>query len=428
MVKLQILSKCLNTGSFDIVTQNNLMEDYFLEYEEEFNFIRRHVSLYGKVPDKETMLQNFPDFPIIEVKETDDFLISTLREEYLYSQMVSVVQETADKMRNDSREALNYLSAQVVALNSQNIVGGSNIVKKAKERLELHQQKKEFGTNYIKTGFPELDEVIYGLEPGNELLTVAGRPNQGKTWILLKMLVEAWKQGKRVSMYSGEMNDMQIGYRFDTLLANFSNKALVIGENVSGYEDFIDKTQKNMLPFYVFTPKSFGGRATVSSIQSMITACKADIVGIDQYSLMDDETYRRGKSKTEQLFSITEGLMRLSERYDIPIIGLSQLNRDGDICKDNVQDDPDLTNLADSDSIGQNSSKVLFIRQTGAGLKLSLTKNRTGAVGVNLIYFWDIDKGRFVYVPSATDSVAPQERQKVEETQRKKYKDRKEVF
>lgn len=120
--------------------------------------------------------------------------------------------------------------------------------------------------------------------------------------------------------------------------------------------------------------------------------------------------------------------MRLSERYDIPIIGLSQLNRDGDIRKDNVQDDPDLTNLADSDSIGQNSSKVLFIRQTGAGLKLSLTKNRTGAVGVNLIYFWDIDKGRFVYVPSATDSVAPQERQKVEETQRKKYKDRKEVF
>ena len=73
------------------------------------------------------------------------------------------------------------------------------IVKKAKERLELHQQKKEFGTNYIKTGFPELDEVIYGLEPGNELSTVAGRPNQGKTWILLKMLVEAWKQGKRVA-------------------------------------------------------------------------------------------------------------------------------------------------------------------------------------------------------------------------------------
>lgn len=73
MVKLQILSKCLNTGSFDIITQNNLTEDYFLEYEEEFNFIRRHVSLYGKVPDKETMLQNFPDFQLQKLKKQTTF-------------------------------------------------------------------------------------------------------------------------------------------------------------------------------------------------------------------------------------------------------------------------------------------------------------------------------------------------------------------
>ena len=49
-----------------------------------------------------------------------------------------------------------------------------------------------------------------------------------------------------------------------------------------------------------------------------------------------------------------------------------------------------------------------------------LTKNRTGAVGVNLIYFWDIDKGRFVYVPSATDSQSHKNGKKSEETQRKK--------
>lgn len=428
MVDLQILNKCISSGNFDLVVNNNLTEDYFAAYPDEYNFIKYQVNRFGKVPDKETMLLNFPEFTLLDVKETDEYLVATIREEYLYGQMVPVITECADLVKNDANEALKFLTSKLAILNSQATAGGVDIVKESQERLELHKHKKEHGTNYIKTGFPQLDDAIYGLEPGNELLTIAGRPNQGKTWILLKMLVEAWKQGKTVAMYSGEMNKYQIGYRFDTLLANFSNKALVIGENVSGYEDFIDKTQKNMLPFYVFTPKSFGGRATVSSIQSMITACKADIIGIDQYSLMDDETYRRGKSKTEQLFSITEGLMRLSERYDIPIIGLSQLNRDGDIRKDNVQDDPDLTNLADSDSIGQNSSKVLFIRQTGAGLKLSLTKNRSGTVGVNLIYFWDIDNGRFIYVPSATDSSTPQQKQEAQQTQKKKFKDRKEVF
>ena len=96
--------------------------------------------------------------------------------------------------------------------------------------------------------------------------------------------------------------------------------------------------------------------------------------------------------------------------------------------RDSVDADADLSNLADSDSIGQNSSKVLFIRQTGAGLKLSLTKNRSGTVGVNFIYFWDIDNGRFIYVPSATDSSTPQQKQEAQQTQKKKFKDRKEVF
>lgn len=428
MVDLQILNKCISSGNFDLVVNNNLTEDYFAAYPDEYNFIKYQVNRFGKVPDKETMLLNFPEFTLLDVKETDEYLVATIREEYLYGQMVPVITECADLVKNDANEALKFLTSKLAILNSQATAGGVDIVKESQERLELHKHKKEHGTNYIKTGFPQLDDAIYGLEPGNELLTIAGRPNQGKTWILLKMLVEAWKQGKTVAMYSGEMNKYQIGYRFDTLLGNFSNRSLINGTETNGYESFVLDMQKEKVPFYIFTPKSFGGRATLSSIQSMINSCHADIVGIDQYSLMDDENYRKGKSKTEQLFSITEGLMRLSENHNIPIIGLSQLNRDGEISKDNVDTDADLSNLADSDSIGQNSSKVLFIRQTGAGLKLSLTKNRSGTVGVNFIYFWDIDNGRFIYVPSATDSSTPQQKQEAQQTQKKKFKDRKEVF
>ena len=43
-------------------------------------------------------------------------------------------------------------------------------------------------------------------------------------------------------------------------------------------------------------------------------------------------------------------------------------------------------------------------------------------------YFWDIDNGRFIYVPSATDSSTPQQKQEAQQTQKKKFKDRKEVF
>ena len=56
------------------------------------------------------------------------------------------------------------------------------------------------------------------------------------SWILLKFLTEAWKQGKRVGLYSGEMNHIKLGYRFDALFEHISNKALVQGFQVDQYD------------------------------------------------------------------------------------------------------------------------------------------------------------------------------------------------
>ena len=58
MVDLQILNKCISSGNFDLVVNNNLTEDYFAAYPDEYNFIKYQVNRFGKVPDKETMLLN----------------------------------------------------------------------------------------------------------------------------------------------------------------------------------------------------------------------------------------------------------------------------------------------------------------------------------------------------------------------------------
>lgn len=106
----------------------------------------------------------------------------------------------------------------------------------------------------------------------------------------------------------------------------------------------------------------------------MITNHGADIVGIDQFSLMDDETANRTKPRAAQLFTISESLMRLSEDYEVPILGVSQINRSGQLSREDTEEINDLSHLAESDGIGQNSSKVFTIRQTGAGLQIALIK------------------------------------------------------
>lgn len=54
------------------------------------------------------------------------------------------------------------------------------------------------------------------------------------------MLISAWQQGKTVVLYSAEMSKDKIGYRFDTLLGNFSNKDLNRGISTPKYESFIE--------------------------------------------------------------------------------------------------------------------------------------------------------------------------------------------
>ena len=58
MVALQIISKILATKDCSILEKNNLTKEYFVEYQDEIQFILDHVKQYGTVPDKATFLSH----------------------------------------------------------------------------------------------------------------------------------------------------------------------------------------------------------------------------------------------------------------------------------------------------------------------------------------------------------------------------------
>ena len=84
MVALQILSRVIQTQDISIIERNNLTVDYFPEYQDEFEYIMNHYREYGNVPDKLTFISHFQDFEVVEVQESESYLIDTIREEYLY--------------------------------------------------------------------------------------------------------------------------------------------------------------------------------------------------------------------------------------------------------------------------------------------------------------------------------------------------------
>lgn len=403
MVTLQILNKVLQSQDISIIQNNALTDEYFIGYEAEFNFIKEHYDRYKKVPDKMTFLDKFNDFEFIDVAENDKYLLETLYEEHLYYQSVSVVQKVAELLKTDANEAVEYLHSQLPLLQVGNTVQGTDIIRNATERLNTHEEKKN-GENpwYITTGFEELDTIIHGWAKGEELAVIFARTGQGKSWFLSKALTHAWQIGNRVGYISPEMSPTKIGYRFDTLFKNFSNKDLTWGNEVDGYAEYVDDLKKNEVPFLVCTPMDFNKRITVSKLRQFCKANKLDILGIDGITYMTDERYKRGDNKTTSLTNISEDLMALSLELQIPILVVVQSNRTG-VKSEDEKGTPELESIRDSDGIAQNATKVISIRQAGAGLEIGIKKHRDGATGGKVTYTWDIDKGIFSYIPSDKD-------------------------
>lgn len=431
MVALQIISKILATKDLSIIENNLLTEDYFVGYTDEYNYILSHNKEYGSVPDKATFLSKF-DIELVDVTESDRYLVDTIREEYLYYKSVPVVQKVAELLKSDANAAAEYMLQAMKELQPTYRLGGIDIIAEAQERYDQFIERREHQDEWFFTcGFEELDELIHGIQREEELFVIFARTNQGKSWVLEKMCTHVWQIGFNVGYISPEMGASSVGYRFDTLYNNFSNKGLMWGKDdveESDYKDYIEELKQKQNKFIVATPNDFDRKITVTKLKNWIQQFDLNLVAVDGITYMTDERFQRGDSKTTQLTHISEDLMSLSMEMKVPILIVVQANRGG-VVQDDDGGTPELETIRDSDGISHNASKVISIRQTKDGiLKMEVKKQRFGSVGGKLNYSWDINTGAFIFVP-ADDDAEPQQKteRKVREV-KKKFKDKEDVF
>ena len=434
MVALQIISKVLETQDYSIIENNSLTVDYFVGYEDEYNYIKNHVIEYDKVPDKATFLSKF-ELELVEVQESDRYLVDTIREEYLYYRSIPKLQQAAELLKTDANEAVRYMLTALQELQPQyDEQGGVDIVHQANLRYEQFVERKEHQDNWFFTcGFEELDNIIHGLQRGEDLVVIFARINNGKSWVLEKMCVHVWQLGFQVGYISPEMGANSVGYRFDTLHKNYSNTGLMWGKDDidnETYKKYIDELQERENKFLVATPSDnyFRNEITVSKLKSWVKQFHLDLLAIDGIKYLKDERYKRGDNLTTSLTNISEDLMALSIELKIPILVVVQANRGG-VGSDENDSAPGLENIRDSDGIAANATKVLSLRQLkDSVLRIEIAKNRFGAVGGKLNYNWDINNGNFIFVPSFDDAEPRNKTEVRTKAVKKKYKDKEDAF
>lgn len=426
MVSLQILNRVISTKDISIITDNNLTIDYFLEYEDEYSFIKEHFDNYKNVPDTETFINKFPDFELLEVTESDRYLVDAIREEYLYSKSVPVIKKAAELLKSDANEASRYLQSELVNLTPNYTTPYVDIIH-SNSRVEMFEDKSNNKDKwFIPTGFEELDDIIYGWQCGEEFVVIFARTGIGKSWVLVKTVQHAWEIGKNVGYVSPEMSADKIGYRFDTLNNHFSNMALVRGDkskvSIDEYRQYNEKLAEHNNRILVSTPMDFNKQVTVGKLRTFVQSNNLDMLAIDGITYMTDERYKRGDNKTTSLTNISEDLMALSCELKIPILVVVQSNRGG-----TEKDTPDLEDIRDSDGIAHNATKVISLNQKEEALVMKIKKNRDGKIGDKLTYLWDIDLGEFTWMPGDCDSATIERKEQKREEVKKEYKEKRKV-
>ena len=403
MIQLQMLNRILDSQDASILRINSIDSSFFSDFPTEFEFIKNHLDTYDRVPDKLTFASKFPQFDFIEVNEDVNYLVDELYKDKNARHLAKIFNKVRDYI-NDGKisEATSlYLNAAESMVSAKHISAVD--ILRDKTRYDKYLERSEdFSKYYIKTGFDEIDGVIGGWDRLEELATIVARPGVGKSWVLLRTAIAAAKQGLRVGLYSGEMTELKVGYRADTLISHISNRHIMRGniEVQNAYKLHIDNLGDTISgELWVTTPSMIGNTATVTDLRAFIDKFHLDILCIDQHSLMEDE--RNAKDPVTRASNISKDLKNLQVMKKIPIISVSQQNREA------VEENGiiDVSHIAMSDRIGQDSTCVLFLEQKENVLTIHVAKARDATAGSKLKYAIDLDKGVFDFLPIDNDAL-----------------------
>ena len=412
--QFQVLNKILQTKDFSIVLDNNLNENFFTSYENEFKFIRDHYEQYGTVPDRLTFASAFPEFDLFDVAEPNSFLLQSLTNDFLTNNLAAGFNKAKRLLESGKgEEAYAALEACLEERKRATPLSCTDLITDQSRYEHYKDRALGNGRQYYKTGFAEIDFDLGGIDPDNENMIIAARTGIGKTWTLLKMAVALYKQGLVVGIYSGEMTTDKVGYRIDTLLGGIDNRAITRGDVVvmEKYRKYFESLKQNAAKgaIKVITPSDINGPPGVPALDTFIKREHLDVLLVDQYSLLED-VKNHAKAFWEKVANISHEMKLLQVVSGIPIISVSQLNR----TKSEEKGEHDTTQISGSDRIGQDATVVIMLDQDkkAGTLILNIVKARDGGEGKKYTYKIDLNSGEFIYINenvSAKDAQAIQD-------------------
>jgi len=245
---------------------------------------------------------------------------------------------------------------------SDNIVDAEQLMIETYERIDA--RSKGAVKSSIKSGFHELDGMTGGFHE-NELVILGARPSMGKTALALNFVENVILVDKRpvlfVSLEMGrvelaqrlmssqakiESDKFRTGYLTEEDNNNFAVAAGVVGQSPL----FIDDSPQRTV-------------SQIGAVARRIQRRKGDLglIAIDYLQLLSPDDPR--DPRQEQVAKMARRLKGIARELHVPVLCLSQLNRQTETGGTKADHRPKLAQLRESGAIEQDADVVLFIHR-----------------------------------------------------------------
>ena len=351
-----------------------------------------------------------------------------VQEKYLLRKMIHACTSVVAKVYDYEGEVdalMDEVERDILQISESRVQGGAQaakqLVHRAVETIEKYFNRQG-SLGGLATGFADLDKMTDGFH-GGEMIVIAARPSMGKTSFAMNIAESvAMNQKVPVGVFSLEMTSESLVMRM--LCSNARVNLRQIREGFMSEADFPKLTSAagrlSNAPLFIDDTPALSILQLRARARRMSQQYDIKLFVVDYLQLLHSTSRRGQDNRQQEISEISSGIKALAKELNVPVIVLSQLNRELEKDKSRkprlsdlresgaIEQDADLVGLLYKPSTGDDDEAAPPEEMDGIPVNLLIAKQRNGPTGdVNLTFLKSYT--RFESAAKVSDDDMPRE-------------------
>ncbi|MFA5323671.1 MAG: replicative DNA helicase [Smithella sp.] len=303
------------------------------------------------------------------------------------TRIIEAVYDPSGDSKAKLEEAQKTILNLSLAKQSDTLKNAQEICKSTFSGIE-YRYNNRFSMIGHPTGIADLDSATSGLI-GGDLIILAGRPGTGKSAVAGNIAATVAASGTAVLLFSLEMHADSVMTRIMARESGINSRNLRRGQLADNqWMQTVNATQSiSRWPIYIDDKPDITSQEIRAKARKIKKEQGLGLLIVDYIQLV--RSTGKHDSREQAVSEISRTLKAIARELDIPVIGLSQLNRQVDSRPDKH---PMLSDLRESGAIEQDADIIIFIyrdelynksedNQKRGIAEFDIAKHRSGETG-----------------------------------------------